>query len=155
MPFWKERGLQANKARAAEAELRRATNDLGIVQRVASAGSGGQQYTPEPLADTSLAMFAKWQRVRRDYGVVFTEVSHPISGGNSQSAPFSSLIGAHALTGLGVHEYTVKGNYESLELLERFLMEHVVTQASMLERLRVKGASFEFRVQVVGTAKPQ
>lgn len=111
---------------------------------------------PMNLLDRATALAAAvnvWTASQRQYGIRLSQVTLLTSAGGQDAVPVTQAGQIDELTKLAVQRVAIKGQYESLVDLRRYLeAEFNAEQAVVIERLSLVGESFELDVGIYSRA---
>ena len=112
-----------------------------------------ERFRAKPVDESVLALVTKWQSIRADYGVDLREItSFGINVGGSQDGKaIAEAAVVNPISGLRLFTMTLSGNYLSLSDFQTFVEGHVMSSASTVSKITMKGSRFEVVVDVIGT----
>ncbi len=93
---------------------------------------------------------SRWLHTHHDFGVVMSDVSAGTTVGSQNVIPMHSMQIQNSATGLMSQEINIKGSYESLEDFQNFIQSQIIEYGGSLSALKLRGYSFEMRVQLYG-----
>ncbi len=138
----------SQRTAALEKSLSDLGSELALIGRYAKASVGSAD-----IDQVMVESLARWSKTQKDYGVTIMEMAGASSGVAGQSViPTAQMRKVNAASGLQVQDIVLKGSYVALEDFEDFLNTQVVSAGGSIAAIKLRGYSFEVRVQIFGQA---